>query len=112
MQHPDGKGQTWFPGKTATEKVVTYLVTWDGGYPREVSARKAAQIIRAKRMPGAELLTDMVTVERKVAYVDHPACEWCGARPQVLSIDCDGLYYTGICEDPQCGGPAGTHLPN
>ncbi|MGW2633791.1 hypothetical protein ACWC2K_31290 [Streptomyces chattanoogensis] len=102
MQNRQGKGQTWFPDMTATSAVVTYIVTIRHTDPRPVSERKAARLLRKIREDAT--LGELIQVTRRVALVDHPACPWCGARPQLMDWDCDGLYYTATCGSPQCGG--------
>lgn len=41
-------------------------------------------------------------VERRVIENTVPACPWCGARPELFEMDCDGLAATGTCGSEQC----------
>jgi hypothetical protein len=79
----------------ATTQARYFLVDHTG---REfaISRQKAAQMTFDPEMPFGW------KVERKTITSQVPACPWCGARPELFEMDCDGLASTGTCGSDQC----------
>ncbi|QPB09812.1 hypothetical protein CPT_Shady_051 [Streptomyces phage Shady] len=103
MQNAQGKGQTWFPGKTCVDVDVRYYLEWtdrpDAPLNR-LTERKAAEMIRTiKAKPE---LGEVFTVVREVRERIANACVWCGSRPRTWDMDCDGPYENVTCDTEQC----------
>lgn len=103
------QGVDWFPGKTAleVETVVWGVLVLSSGH------KHYRALPKWERKGFRELAVEVgperawIEVERIVHEVE--ACPWCGARPRLLEMDCDGPYRTADCGSDQCAGPGGWH---
>jgi hypothetical protein len=102
MQNAQGKGQTWFPGKTAVDVDVRYFVGWTDtdSYLRRVSEGEAGQLLR--KIKTTPELAEVFTVTREVRTRIANACAYCGARPRTWDWDCDGNFESATCDSEQC----------
>ncbi len=97
MQNAQGKGQTWFPGKTCVDVEVRYLLKWGTG-SNYVTEAHAAKALRYNKQTDAPLFTVTREARQRIAN----ACAYCGARPRRWDWDCDGKFEDAVCDSEQC----------
>jgi hypothetical protein len=88
--------KTFWMDATVADTQARYFLVDHTGREFAISRQKAAQMTFGPEMPFGW------KVERKISTSQVPACPWCGSRPELFEMDCDGWAATGTCGSEQC----------
>jgi hypothetical protein len=88
--------KSYYGDKAVLSASVRYTITSNNGWTQTVNRRTAAQMSNDPELPVGW------TIERTVTQSYVQGCPWCGARPVLWEMDCDGMYPTGTCGSEQC----------
>lgn len=88
--------RAFWPNTYITVTTPLYRVTYPNGVSRVIGRKTAAEWFFDPEFPYNFKLT------KTFATATVKACPWCGVRPEVYEMDCDGPAGTGTCGSPQC----------
>jgi hypothetical protein len=88
--------KTFWLNALTPETSVRYVVVPTKGTEWTVSIRDAARMDQDPEFPVGWV------IEKRVSTKMVKACPWCGARPELFEMDCDGWAGTGTCGSEQC----------
>lgn len=88
--------RTFYSGTYVADTRTVYKMITDEDVEITITRQRAARIARDPELPQGWI------VERRQITRPVPACPWCGARPVIFEMDCDGWASTGTCGSEQC----------